>query len=129
KFLKAVKGWNSRILVDIRPPVPGTPYSYRVLMEITDGKCTTLRVLEPEEQVPADIQVTMDLTTYEAMLRGELSSTSATLRGKVKISGEKLELMKRRESLEALTEAMREMLFRGGAIRVLLPYLRRDFTF
>ena len=129
RFLRAAQGWSSRILVDIKPPVAGTPYSYRVLMEISQGKCTTLRVLEPEEQVAADIQVTMDLATYEAMLKGQLSSTAATIRGRVKVSGKTLELLKRRECLEVLNEVMRRMLFQGGAIRTLLPYMRREFTF
>lgn len=129
RFLKAVRGWTSKILVDIKPPIPGTPYSYRVLMEILDGKCVTLKVLEPEEQIKADIHVSMDLDTYEKMLRGELGSTAATLKGKVKISGNTIELLKRRDCLEVLNTVMRNMLFHGGAIRALLPFLRREFTY
>lgn len=129
RFLRAVQGWSSKILVDIKPPVAETPYSYRVFMEVSQGKCTAFRTLEPEEQVTSDIQVTMDLATYEAMLKGELSSTAATIKGKVKISGKTFELLKRRECLEVLNQVMRRMLFQGGAIQALLPYMRREFTF
>lgn len=129
RFLSAVRGWNTRILVDIHPPDPRTPYAYRVLLEIENGKCKSVRVLEPEEEVSADIKVAMDISTYEALLKGRTSSVSATLRGKLKMSGKKLELLKRREALEVLNEVMRKLLFQGGAIPTLLPYLRREFTF
>ncbi|MEM0318308.1 MAG: SCP2 sterol-binding domain-containing protein [Candidatus Nezhaarchaeales archaeon] len=129
RFLNAVKGWNSRILVNICPPDPRIAYSYKVFLEIINGKCQTIRVLEPEEEVSADIQVTMDLGTYEELLKGRTSSISAALRGRLKISGKKFELLKRREALEVLNEVMRKLLFQGGAILTLLPYLRREFTF
>jgi SCP-2 sterol transfer family. len=128
-FRNTVKGWSSRILVKINPPDPRVPYSYRVLMEVKDGVCTALRTLEPEENVDADIQVEMDIGTYEAMLKGETSSTAAFLSGKLKIRGKTMELLKRKAALEVLNETMREMLFGGGAIPAMLPYLKREFIF
>ncbi len=129
KFKKDASGWSCRILTKILPDLD-VPYIFKLYMEINNGLCVELKTLEPEDEPEVDVTVTMKLSTYMKLLKGETSTVIAYLRGAVKISGPKAsELRKHRGVLEELTARTRKALLEGEAIRAIFPLIKRELTF
>ncbi len=129
RFRKEAADWSCRIVIKILPDTD-IPYIYKLYMEVRDGECVELRTLEPEEELETDVVISMKLSTYTRLLKGEIGAIRAYISGAIKIHGPKAsELRKRRGVLEELTAKTREILLRGKAIRAIFPLIKRDATF
>lgn len=129
RFRKEAANWNCRIMVKILPDTD-IPYVFKLYMEVKNGECVELRTLEPEEEPETDVVITMKLSTYVRLLKGEIGAIRAYISGAIKMHGPKAsELRKRRGVLEELTVKTREVLLGGKAIRAIFPLIKRDVTF
>ncbi len=110
EFKSAAEDWVGDLVYTLLPD-PNFPWILRILFSIENGEIKATKVIDPESDVKPRLEFKMMYSTFMMIARGNMDiSTSAVLKGTIKLYGSKLEALKKMKMFNIIVKHLREIL-------------------